>query len=270
MRGPIAYYRTRADAGYWSRHWAGQSLEHLLAVAATSQLTRFLERHIKRGHRVIEAGCGLGQYVIYFAERGARVTGVDFSEEAVATHRSAFPASDVVVADLTRLPFPDSSFDVYVSLGVIEHYESGADEILAEAHRVLTTDGLLLLATPYANASRRLLRRLVARRQRVLADAGGEFYQYAFDERALDSILGEAGFDVFERAYYDPGRGLRDLYALLRPRRGGQSRRPSAASRDRVAHAHAHGPLKRSVLYARPTLKALAHMQIVAARVAKG
>ena len=258
---PLAYFRERADAHFWSQRWEAESLDHLLAVAQTSELTRFLERFVRPGCRLLEGGCGLGQYVRYFGERGVAATGVDYSEAAIAAHRAAYPGSDVRTADLAELPFADGSFDVYLSLGVIEHYVDGGGAILAEAHRVLAPGGVLLLSTPYANRSRRLLRRRIEREERKRAGAGAPFYQYAFDEASLDVLLARAGFTVSERSYYDPGRGLRDLRALVAPARSGSGGAPATPPRPR-----AHSPVKRALLYSRPVLRSLAHMQVVAAR----
>jgi SAM-dependent methyltransferase len=257
----LPYYRRTASPEYWSKQWHDETFEHLLAVARVSELTRFLERHVLPGARVLEAGCGLGQYVRLFADRGAIVTGVDFSASAIARHHDQFPDSNVLCADLTALPFADGSFDVYISLGVVEHDPGGGAKILAEARRVLAPDGTLLLSTPYLNAIRRALRRRIVEQQCAAVAAGAEFYQYAFDESALAELLARAGFIVGEQWYYDPGRGLRDLRALAH-------RSPAAApaSSPSSRAPRPHRPLRKAILYARPTLKLLAHMQIVAAR----
>jgi ubiquinone/menaquinone biosynthesis C-methylase UbiE len=260
----LAYYRQRADERFWSRQWAQTSLTDLLALANVSAVTRFLERHVQPGDRVLEGGCGLGQYVAHFQRQGVQIVGVDYSESALAAHRASFPESELCRADLTELPFHDRSFDAYISLGVIEHYDDCGSAILAEAHRVLADDGCLLLSTPYLNYSRRLLRTSIENRQAAIAAAGGDFYQYAFREDALEGILEEAGFRVHERSYYDPGRGLRDVRALRRGRsgtsRGGTGApaalRPLPPRRGRLAH---------SLLYSRPSLRTFAHMQIVCA-----
>lgn len=263
-RASLAYFRQRADEQFWSKQWAQTSLADLLAIAEVSAVTRFLERYVRPGARVVEGGCGLGQYVAYFQRQGVRIVGVDYSESALAAHGARFPASELCRADLTALPFDDRSFDVYISLGVIEHYDDCGRAILAEAQRVLAEDGCLLLSTPYLNYSRRLLRTSIERRQAAIADAGGDFYQYALREGALDGILEEAGFRVRERSYYDPGRGLRDIRALRR--------RSSGASPVGGGTPVLHGPLPsqrgrlaRSLLYSRPSLRTFAHMQIVCA-----
>ena len=260
----LAYFRQRADERFWSRQWAETSLADLLAVAEVSAITRFLERHVQRGRRVVEGGCGLGQYVAYFHRQGVRIVGVDYSDSALAAHRASFPESDLCRADLTDLPFDDQSFDVYISLGVIEHYDDCGRAILAEAQRVLADDGCLLLSTPYLNYSRRLLRTAIERRQAAIAAAGGDFYQYAFREGALDGILEDAGFSVRERSYYDPGRGLRDVGAL-RARRTGATRVGGGKPAVRGPLPAQRGRLAQSLLYSGPSLRAFAHMQIVSA-----
>jgi SAM-dependent methyltransferase len=260
--GRLAYFRATADAAFWSEHWSQESLDHLLTVAETSPLTQFLERRVRPGDRVLEGGCGLGQYVLYFARRGVRITGVDFSSEAVATHLQLHPESDVRVADLTDLPFEDGELDAYVSLGVIEHYHDGGAAILDEARRVLKSDGCLLLSVPYLNLSRRLFRRRIERRQAAVAGSGGDFYQYAFSEAALDDGLHGHGFAVVDRSYYDVGRGVRDMRSLLRSG-SGSSAKPTPTQQ---AAPRPRSRLQRALIGARPTLKTFAHMQIVCAR----
>ena len=107
--------------------------------------------------------------------------------------------------------------------------------------------------------SRRLLRTSIESRQAAIADAGGDFYQYAFREEALDGILGQAGFRVHERSYYDPGQGLRDVRALRR------APADAATPAARGPRPPQRGRLARSLLYSRPSLRTFAHMQIVCA-----
>jgi SAM-dependent methyltransferase len=258
--GRLAFFRATPDAAFWSAHWSRESLDHLLAVAEASPLTRFVERHVRPGDRVLEGGCGLGQYVLYFGRRGVRITGVDFSDEAVAVHRALHPTSDMRVADLAELPFDAGEFDAYVSLGVVEHYRDGGAAILREARRLLKPSGRLILSVPYLNLSRRLLRRRIERREGSLAARGGEFYQYAFTERALDDLLRDAGFLVIDRSYYDVGRGVRDTRSLLARRRA-----PHEPVHRRTRRPQQRGAAKAALLYAAPTLRTFAHMQIVAA-----
>ena len=61
---PLAYYSRAATEEFWSEHWGGEDVGELLAVARRSPLTQHIESALAPGGLVLEAGCGLGQYVI--------------------------------------------------------------------------------------------------------------------------------------------------------------------------------------------------------------
>jgi len=103
-----------------------------------------VERHRYEGARLIEIGCGMGTDLLQFARGGARVTGVDLTPRSVGISRQHFRVyemhGDFTLADAERLPFPDSSFNVYYSNGVLHHTPETAAAI-REAHRVLKPGG---------------------------------------------------------------------------------------------------------------------------------
>ena len=100
---------------------------------------------------VLEAGCGLGAFVDHFARRGNVVTGIEAELDVVAASQEQAPGLPVRLGDVTRLEgFGDDSVDVYVSLGVLEHFEHGPHLALEEARRVLRPGGRLVLRVPHA------------------------------------------------------------------------------------------------------------------------
>jgi SAM-dependent methyltransferase len=100
------------------------------------------------GREVLEAGCGIGTDGVRFASGGAHYTGVDFSAPAVSLARSRFELDQLpgrfVRTSITSLPFPDASFDLVFSHGVIHHIEA-TEAALREFQRVLKPGGTMLL-----------------------------------------------------------------------------------------------------------------------------
>jgi SAM-dependent methyltransferase len=267
----LAYYSATAHADFWTEHWGGHGVDELLAVARRSPLTRLITDALPPAGVVLEAGCGLGQYVILLRERGWRAAGVDGSVEALAACRRA-AAVPLAASDLRALAVAGGSVTAYVSLGVVEHDPDGPDAILAEARRVLAPGGVLILSVPYVNGVRRLGGPWIRRRQAAVRAGGGSFYQYAFSRRELLAALRRQQFQPLGLAPYDPARVLRG--ALRRARRvtGPPARSAAAPARLPAAAPAAPAPrgwlagLARRALYSGPALRLLGHMLLVVAR----
>jgi SAM-dependent methyltransferase len=111
---------------------------------------RVLERAIARlglpgGARILDAGCGSGRNMVDLAHYGS-VTGVELSPTSVQLARERV-AGEVIEGSVLDMPFDDGSFDLSVSLDVIEHLE---DDIgaLRELRRVTAPGGALLVTVP--------------------------------------------------------------------------------------------------------------------------
>lgn len=256
---PLAYYSRAATEEFWSEHWGAQDLEALVRVARRSPLTSLIEAALPRSGRVLEAGCGLGQYVVLLRERGYALLGVDWSLEALKRCRKSVPAAPVGVMDLAALGVKEGALAAYLSLGVVEHDAGGPDRILTEAHRVLVPEGRLILSVPYLNGVRRLLRPYLSRRQARLRAKGGDFYQYAFTRREVRAFLHARGFRTLSLTPYDPVRLLRKVLSRVGSPRvvggsGGEDRGRGLVTR-----------FARRVLYTPPLLRLLGHMILAVA-----
>ncbi len=205
----ITYFSPVPTHSFWEDHWAGHSVEELLRDARRSPLTGLIEGALPPRGALLEAGCGLGQYVLLFRERERRAVGVDRTFEPLRECRKASPGAPVALMDLRRLGFRPGAFSAYLSLGVVEHDPEGPDAILREARRVLEPGGVLILSVPYVNGVRRLGTWWIRRRNRRLRAAGGEFYQFAFSRSEARAFLERNGFRVRSVSPYDPGRLLR-------------------------------------------------------------
>jgi SAM-dependent methyltransferase len=95
--------------------------------------------------RILDAGCGSGRNMIELARHGS-VTGVELSRTSVEVARSR-GSGEVIEGSVIELPFERDSFELAVSLDVIEHLEDDLGA-LRELRRVVVPGGLLLLTVP--------------------------------------------------------------------------------------------------------------------------
>lgn len=253
----LAYYAAEASRAFWEEHWAGRDLTEALQIAERSPLTAAVEAAIGPASRVLEAGCGLGQYVVLLRRRGHAAVGVDWSLAGLRQARDATPPAPVAAMALDRLGLRSGVFDAYVSLGVVEHDPRGPDAILVEARRVLRPGGTLIVSVPYVNGVRRLGAWWIRRRNAALARGGGAFYQFAFGRRELRRRLARHGFASTSAWPYDPARLIR---------RGVRRAGGGDASADNVAGRDPLRALARWALYTPPMLALLGHMILFVAR----
>jgi SAM-dependent methyltransferase len=288
----LTYYSASARSDFWTEHWGGHGVNELLAVARASPLTRLITDALPSTGVVLEAGCGLGQYVILLRERGWRAAGVDTSVDALVTCRRA-AAVPLAASDLRALAVATGSVAAYVSLGVVEHDPDGPDAILAEAHRVLAPGGVLIVSVPYLNGVRRLGGAWIRRQQAAIEGRGGSFYQYAFTRGELLGALRRQRFEPVAASPYDPARVLRGALRRVRGRviaptpppdvpssapgsrvdaPGVTAPSPGRATAPAGAPARPAGPRRwlaraaRRALYTAPALRLLGHMLLVVAR----
>jgi SAM-dependent methyltransferase len=94
--------------------------------------------------RVLEIGCGLGTDGAQFAQAGADYTGIDLTEAAIDLSRRRFELFNLPgkfrIADAEQLDFPNDSFDVVYSHGVLHHTPDTAAAV-REIHRVVRPGG---------------------------------------------------------------------------------------------------------------------------------
>ncbi|HEY4918264.1 MAG TPA: class I SAM-dependent methyltransferase [Solirubrobacteraceae bacterium] len=95
--------------------------------------------------RILDAGCGSGRFMVELAKLGA-VTGVELSDTSVSLARER-QLGEVVAGSVLEMPFPENSFDLAVSLDVIEHLDDDL-AALRELRRAVAPGGALLVTVP--------------------------------------------------------------------------------------------------------------------------
>jgi 2-polyprenyl-3-methyl-5-hydroxy-6-metoxy-1,4-benzoquinol methylase len=140
--GYAAAGSTRAD---W---WLGCFL-YLLPIqrVAADEEVRFLPA--KSEGRLLDVGCGSGEWMVRMRGLGWQVEGLDFDERAVRVARDL--GLRVGHGALEEQRYPAGSFDAVTLNHVIEHVPAPV-ETLTECARILKPGGKLYLATPNSRA----------------------------------------------------------------------------------------------------------------------
>ncbi len=126
-------------------------------IAAGDRLLRSRQFDLRGAKRILDVGSGAGQiakHLLKYADRGAQLTCFDLSLEMLrrARNRLKSSAPGHLVADLTRLPFADETFDCVTCGYVLEHLPD-AQSGLTELARVMRPGSKMLLLTTEDNFS---------------------------------------------------------------------------------------------------------------------
>lgn len=181
--------------------WAMEEITENIHLCDYQPIGECFQKHLSKEHRILEAGCGMGRWVFYLRERGYNVAGIDASRQAVDFAKQYDPAVDIHVADVLQTGYEDASFDAVISLGVMEHFLEGPQQVLAETRRILSKNGLLFVTIPPANGIRTLYTHPRLSLQTMRQRQHGQklaFAEYRYTARQFAKHLRTACFEIME------------------------------------------------------------------------
>jgi SAM-dependent methyltransferase len=184
-------------------------VEAAIRTSRSSRVAEVTRAHPEPG-AILDVGCGRGLMLSELANRGWRAVGVEMSDVA-SRHAREVLGLDVRVGDLAGCEFPAASFDVVTLFHVLEHLPD-PDAALAEARRVITARGWLLVEVPNFGS----LQSRLAGGRGFHVDAPRHLFH--FTRAALLQSLERAGFEPlrvathsFEFGYYGMLQSLLNL-----------------------------------------------------------
>jgi SAM-dependent methyltransferase len=147
--------------------------------------------------RVLDLGCGDGRVAQVIARAGAEVAGVDPSELALERARAAQPDVDFRLPGPDgSLPFGDGSFDVVVSIHVLEHV-ADTQRLMSEARRVSKPRAWIAITVPQHGRLQRTWTALASfERHHDPLEPTLRFYT----RRSLGELLAQFGYGELELA----------------------------------------------------------------------
>jgi len=185
---------------YWENKYAQ---EHIVGYSsdqfAKQGFWPLLKAQLKPKEKYLDAGCGIGGWILFLKEKGFDVEGIDMAARTIRSLTEYDPELKVKVASITGIPYPDDFFDGIISIGVLEYAEEQVLQALQEASRVLKSGGFIFIEAPAANLVRRVVYIPLKKLEKIIRAALGQsptFANYLFTRRDLAAVLEEAGFVI--------------------------------------------------------------------------
>lgn len=179
----------------WSSVWKGM---RNIEFGKEPYMWRFYELLLGRdydfrGKRVIEMGCGTGINTILMAKRGARVTFLDFSRDALDLVRRNMEAAGVdgefILGDIFDYDF-DGEYDIAHSEGVVEHFRGPQRQGVIDKHsHAVKKGGCAVVIVPQAGS-------IMYRAGKLLSEVAGQWIhgkEYPYTRGELRGRMERAG-----------------------------------------------------------------------------
>ena len=123
------------------------------------------------GRNVLEALSGSGHATDYLlTKKRALVTGLDISEEAIASFKERWPECNAICAPITASGLPDESFDCILVVMGLHHLHPHLGEAVREIHRLLRRGGVFCFTEPHRDSAFNKLRSIWYRHDSLFAD----------------------------------------------------------------------------------------------------
>ncbi len=206
-----------ANPDSWDEHWQ----KYRRRVPEKSSLLPLFAKKIPKGATIIEGGCGDGVHTVSLAREGYNVTGIDYAEKTIDLLTKEHPEVAWIRGDVRKLD-KDLRCDCYVSMGVVEHFWEGPDDIIKEINRVLNQEGVLVISVPVINFIRR--RKITEDRYPLFSgrEKPEEFYQFYYSRREMEDLLKKNGFNIVYSRYssafkalMEDGSGFSGIFRML-------------------------------------------------------
>ncbi len=146
--------------------------------------------------KILDVGCGLGQYTALFAHDRNIVTGLDVQDTRDKTY-SPFYKFDLYKGK--KFPYPDNTFDYVINFDVIEHIPHDK-KFVKEMYRVLKKGGEAIVATPNRNRVASILLKLIGKEDvfpKIMQEegvGGKSVHEREYTKSELFKLFADYGF----------------------------------------------------------------------------
>ena len=179
-----------------------KSVSELKQATARLYLSEIRRYHGPENGRLLEIGCGDGDFLAQAEAEGWRVTGIEYSAAACEKARQRLKSSDVRCGELADAGLAAGQFDLCVISDVLQNVRSPLS-LLEEIHRVLKPGGTLFVATPSMDSwsARFLNRKWMEFKTEHLTYFNRQTVQTALFRSSFHEIIVQSGWKILNFDY---------------------------------------------------------------------
>lgn len=195
----------------WDRKWGGLDIDEFKQISFsednwTLSHKTIIEKYLKdvgAGGVFLEAGCGMGHWCFHASEKyKIRSVGVDIAEKTISRLGDYCAKNELLnfkVDDLNNSKLESDYFDMFVSLGVIEHFKNHRP-MMNNLNRILKPGGIGIITTPNIYSLHTFTRPILQFMGKW--DIG---YEKSFSPKQLSRISEDGGFKILGRGVLPSG-----------------------------------------------------------------
>jgi ubiquinone/menaquinone biosynthesis C-methylase UbiE len=113
------------------------------------QEKEYLRKNINKDAKVLDIGCGEGRNILSIVDITENITGLDIDQKAVEDTKknlASYPKINVILGDVTQIPFEDKTFDVVIFSMTLVNLDTQKENALSEIKRVAKDDAKIIIS----------------------------------------------------------------------------------------------------------------------------
>lgn len=155
-------------------------------------------RHVGRGGKILDVGCGIGTLGLEVRRRGNVVWGLDVSENGIEFSSEKLDKAFVCdVTEIESLPIKDERFDTIIFADVLEHLDEPGN-VLGEYKRFLREGGRVIVSLPNIASWTIRVKRLFGPLKPSKYGILDETHKHFYDLKKAKKLVEEAGYNIIE------------------------------------------------------------------------
>ena len=149
----IQFWNPFKNAGeeWYEKEYGYQSQNILISKAFRGCHKKFLKKfnNLASGTKVLDIGCGTGEFIAELQKKGCEVWGVDFNKNHTEIARNKFGLKNIFAMDFSDFLDKEDlpKFDIVTFFGLLEHIDNPL-KLVQKVEKIIKPDGIIATSAP--------------------------------------------------------------------------------------------------------------------------